>query len=346
MDASSLIPTPNMLPAPWWLFEALSLLTLTVHFLLISTVVGSVVILIVQRFTNSALGSIVDPLKKIIPSIFALSVTFGVAPLLFLQVSYGHLFYSSSVLMAKAWMMIIPLLILGYYGLYIHVRGSKKWLRTLAIIISGLFILYIAKMFVANMTLMVAPEKWVAYFDHRDGSFIDLSDPTFIPRFLHFFFASLAISSIVASVLYHFKNPEQNDMVKKGLQWFGHFTVIQVLVGFWWIMALPREIMLQFMGDSTIRTVMFVLAMLISASMLFTAYRGKLMVTFYHLIGMVVIMVFTRSLLRFSYIEDFFSYDQFVLNGQYGVLALFLVVFALGILSIIWMVKAVRRANS
>jgi len=49
-----------------------------------------------------------------IPSTFALGVTFGIAPLLFVQVLYGNLIYSSSILMGVFWLLIIPFIIIAY----------------------------------------------------------------------------------------------------------------------------------------------------------------------------------------------------------------------------------------
>ena len=50
----------------------------------------------------------------------AFAVNFGVAPLLFVQVLYGHLFYTSSILVAVFRLAVIPLLIVAYYALYLH----------------------------------------------------------------------------------------------------------------------------------------------------------------------------------------------------------------------------------
>ena len=57
-----------------------------------------------------------------IPTLIALTVNFGVPPLLFVQVLYGHLFYSSSVMLAVPWILVIPILILAYYAAYIFVK--------------------------------------------------------------------------------------------------------------------------------------------------------------------------------------------------------------------------------
>ena len=75
------------------------------------------------------------PVAKKLPVMIALGINMGVPPLLFLQVVYGNLFYSSSVLMAVYWILIIPLLILAYYGTYIHIfrYGKSPWFSKLSL---------------------------------------------------------------------------------------------------------------------------------------------------------------------------------------------------------------------
>ncbi len=48
-----------------------------------------------------------------LPLVIAFAVNFGVAPLLFLQVLYGHFIYTSSILMGIFWISIIPALIIA-----------------------------------------------------------------------------------------------------------------------------------------------------------------------------------------------------------------------------------------
>ena len=40
MDPAMLIPTAEVLPAPWWILEFLGMLTLTLHLLMINVVLG------------------------------------------------------------------------------------------------------------------------------------------------------------------------------------------------------------------------------------------------------------------------------------------------------------------
>lgn len=129
MNALSLIPIPDIIPAPAWIFLVLDILLFGLHILLINTALGSMLILLFQSLKrNEAFHQTLnrDGIVGKIPTLFALGINFGVAPLLFMQVIYGHLFYTSSVLMATYWILIIPSLISAYYGVYILAKRNRK----------------------------------------------------------------------------------------------------------------------------------------------------------------------------------------------------------------------------
>ncbi len=125
MDFLSLIPTPDTIPAPAWLFLVLDLVTFTLHILVINLILGGSLITLYNRMVRGGearQAALHAPATGKLPTLFAIGINLGVAPLLFLQVIYGHLFYTSSVLMAVYWILVIPFLILAYYGAYIHSR--------------------------------------------------------------------------------------------------------------------------------------------------------------------------------------------------------------------------------
>ena len=164
MNPTQLIPIPDTIPAPPWLFFILGLLTFTLHILVINVALGGSLITLLSRLKANANleTSLHGGIAAKIPVTFALGINLGVAPLLFLQVIYGHLFYASSVLLAVYWILVIPLLIVAYYGSYIHIRKYDKasGLSKISLLITSLILLYIGFTFVNNMSLMAQPEKW------------------------------------------------------------------------------------------------------------------------------------------------------------------------------------------
>lgn len=349
MDLTSLIPSPDSIPAPAWLFLVLDILFFTIHILLINIILGGSLIILVSRLKsqNDSLdqrlhGSIADK----IPTTFALGINMGVAPLLFLQVIYGHLFYSSSVLMAVYWILIIPLLILAYYGAYIHIRkySSASVLSKVAIWIVAVILLYVAFMFVNNMTLMIQPDRWNTYFQNRDGTILNWSDITLIPRYLHFVTASVAIAGLFMAFIWSARQKKgiagAETKVKSSLLIFGYATIVQVAVGLWFLLAIPRDFLLNFMGGDIFSTVVFIIGFLTAIGAIAAAFAGKFRPTLSMLIITIPAMVIMRHQLRSMYLNGKFSLSSLELAPQYGVMILFFIILIIGIAAVLYMLRA------
>lgn len=354
MDPTKLIPTPDTIPAPSWLFLVLNVFTFLIHILFINVALGGSLIALVSRFKGNGASldrSLDGAVSSKIPTTFALGITFGVAPLLFLQVIYGHLFYTSSVLMAVYWILIIPLLILAYYGAYIHMRNynSAAAFSKIALLVSSVILLYIALVFVNNNTLMLQPEKWSAYFQNRGGTILNLGDATFLPRYLHFVTASVAVGGLFLAIVWWFRQKKNvegaEEKIKTSLQIFGFATAVQVMVGFWFLLALPREIMLQFMGGNLVATILLFAGVILGIGAIILAFLNKLIPTLIHLVVTVLLMVISRAFLRSFYLSDKFRLSALKLTPQYGVMALFFIIFVIGLVLVYYMAKIFFSAD-
>ena len=123
MDMSSLVPASDIIPVHWAWFKILLITTFTAHILLMNIMLGSAIIAFISSINSQSDSSLIYLEKEISQKntfIIAFTINFGVAPLLFLQVLYGNLFYTSSILMAVYWMSVIFLLITAYYSAYIY----------------------------------------------------------------------------------------------------------------------------------------------------------------------------------------------------------------------------------
>ncbi len=58
--------------------------------------------------------------RDLTPFVLGLAITFGVGPLLFVQLLDGHAFYTAGVLLSHRFMAILPALIVGFYLLYLQ----------------------------------------------------------------------------------------------------------------------------------------------------------------------------------------------------------------------------------
>lgn len=341
MDPSTLVPVPDPITAPWWVFEALGLVTFTVHLLLMNVVLGASLLGAWRVLRRQGLGT--D--RGAIPTVLALAINFGVAPLLFVQVTYGHLIYTSSILMGAFWLLVVPLLILAYYGAYVaKVAKPDGALGRVATLVSTLLLLYVAFIYVNNMTLMLQPARWTEYFANRDGTMLNLGDPSLWPRFLHMLVGAVAVTGLYRALGAAFLarrrgEPEPLDGIRGGLRLLAFATMLEVLIGLWFLMALPREVMLLFMGRSALGTATLALGLGLSVALIVVALRGRLGWSTGLLLATMLVMVLQRWVVRQGYVQAFFDPRDLPLELAWSPLLAFLGVFALGLAVVAWLIR-------
>lgn len=345
MDPTRLIPSPEAIPAPWWFLESLGVLTLLLHFLLINVALGGTLIVWFSRVRAPLNGP--EPVlsglfRRKLPTTLALAINLGVAPLLFFQVLYGHFFYTSSILMAWFWILVIPVLILGYYGAYIHATpgSGRERLGTAALTVTAIVLIYIAFAFENNISFMLQPGSWGVYFESAGGRHLALGDPALWPRYLHFLTACVAVGGLFSGLVQRFrlikkKNADNPLAGGGGLKIFGYATTVQIFMGIWFLTALPDRVMLHFMGGDPLYTGLLLLGVALGLGSILSAFNGKLMLTIALSLPTVVVMVLMRTLLRYAYLDPVFQVEDLAVSPQTTVLAVFLIVFVAGLL-IVW----------
>lgn len=355
-----LIPTadPIPLPAPFWLFKLLLIVTFILHILVMNFMLGGGILAAIAKFKSRKdqnYRHLFEDLSKKIPSLLAATITLGVAPLLFLQVLYGQFFYSSSVLIGWPWFLVIIFLTLAYYGFYLI--AFKKSVTTnkmgWVMLLSVLLIFVVGFFYSNNMTLLLTPEQWAAKY-HADPSGWNLNwgEQTLIPRFLHFFIASIAVGGLfIASVgLFRWKQDTEyaRFLIKFGGRWFMYVTMLQIAAGLWFLISLPREKMMLFMGDNMLATVALLIGIVGALAAIFfmsdTLRKEDPRKGFYLVsgltVGVIIFMAIMRDALRDAYLVNYFSPKSFVVQTQWDVLILFLALFVGGIA--LWLVMLKR----
>jgi len=345
---SPLIPTPDTLPVSWGWFQFLLLLTLPLHLLCMNALVGSAGIALVSRFRHDeASHRLAHELAKVMPFLVAFTVNFGVAPLLFNQVLYGNFLYVSSILMAVFWLAVIPLLILAYYALYLYDFRFNALGKagTVFLAVSLVIFFAIAFIFTNNMTLMLDPVKWTAYFKNDSGTLLNLTDPTLIPRYLHFVVGALAVGGLFVALFGKLKAAKDPDLaavaVRTGMNTFTYLTLVQILLGLWFIVTLPKEVMLLFMGDDMLATGIFLVALLVAVLTLVAGLKKRVYLSVGSASVLVILMSFMRAYVRTGFHKPYFSASALPVVPQYSPMVLFFITLVIGLVCIGWMVKKV-----
>lgn len=357
-------PDPVPQPAPAWILWGLLVSTFMLHLLAMNFVVGGSVIGAVTARLGRRAGrphhmALVRWLTDAMPIALAATITFGVAPLLFLQVLYGRLFFTSSVLMGWFWFAVVPLVMVAYYGTYLLAFKSASlghwgsWIRWLTIFI----FLVIGFIFANNMSLMLRPDLFRAIYADGGTAHGNFGDPTLWPRYLHLMLAAVAIGGMWVSgygLICRPRRPEFGEWAMRyGARWFSGVTAVNLFMGFWFLFSLPGETMARFMGPVPVAT--FVLGLGIFAGMttmtlMFLAANaprpsplvgcgiGGLLVT-------VVCMVLVRDQVRRGALATMnFEPVQWV-EPQWFNIILFLVLLVAGTLTVVWMVRALVLAG-
>jgi hypothetical protein len=342
----TLIPSPDSIPVHWVWFQVLLSVTFILHLILMNLMLGGSLLVIWDNVIKNR-----KPVgESNLPILVALTINLGVPPLLFVQVLYGHLFYSSSVIMAVPWIVVIPILILAYSGSYVYCKNIERaplWSR-LGIIISSLFLLYVGFMLVNNSTLAINPERWNVQPDRPGGMNLNIGEPSLWPRYLHFVLAALSVASLGFAIYarYVVENAqEKEDIIKRNLKRFAWFTLIQFGIGIWFWLSNPRDVWITFMGGSIIATILMALSLLTAASMIFTALRSKLNATLIHLLLIIVIMVIMREFMRAAWLKNLFSPASLESTGRASSFIAFLIIFIAGIYILYYMYRIATTKN-
>lgn len=353
MDPTALLPTPDAIPAPWGWFQGLLLLTFLVHLLLMNAMFGSACIALgshLLRGGNAAPCS--ESVSCNLPSLIAFTVNFGVAPLLFVQVLYGHLIYASSMLMAVYWLAIVGLLMVAYALAYLlKYQGQRLgWLRVPILLAIVLLFAGIAFVFVSNIGLMQAPASWGRYFDEPRGLLLNLSDPLHLPRYLHFVLASIAVGGLSVAGTVHWQQQRGDwggaDWVRRGCRWFSFATMANILVGLWFYFSLPSGIPELSSAEGQWLAMLLVAGLLLSVPAIHAGLAGRVVPAIGWTLATVVVMVGARELLRRALLAPWFSPAQLPVQPELVPMVLFLIAFVLGLALIGWMVRLARRTGN
>lgn len=340
------IPPADTLPVAWGWFQFLLLLTFPLHLLAMNAMLGGLILGVVAHLRGDDVQRrLAHRVAVVTPLLIALTVNLGVAPYLFLQVLYGQFIYTSSILMGIGWILVVPLLMLAYRGVYLYDFHYEK-LGRLGPVIGGIcavIFLGIAAIFSHNMLLMGLPERFGEYFSHMDGSMLIASENSYPFRYLHMVLGALAVGGLTVALMGRFQAERDLELAdyaeKHGLRVFLAVSVINAVAGILYLLSLPRGQMLLFMGRDMGATIAFAAGLLLTVGMLVTAWRGRLWMTIGHAVPLVAVMVGMRSWLRTGYLQKYFTLDQLQVVPQYSPMIFFFVTLLFGLVCLGWLWK-------
>lgn len=290
----SLIPPKDEfgLPGPLWLFEFLLPATFFLHVLFMNIALGTALLAIPLTWLGRGKPHVATALHDLYaawPVAMSLTVTTGIAPLLFVQVLYGHFFFVSSILMGWWWLAILIALLAAFYGIYVAKAAVGQGadpaknqsarppsaLHWFALTIIALACIFIAAMFTANSTLMLLPDGWKQVHEGRQLGWT--VHPMFWPRLAHNLIGSVAVTGMFLAIRSRLSRDLESDarlkMISVGLLIAFVATCVQIADGVWFVITIFHDVVHAF-HEFTPGTILWGLAVLTAVALLVTLFRA------------------------------------------------------------------------
>ncbi len=337
---------PAALPAPVWLLQFLLLFTFVLHVLFMNVVLGGALVWLWangKARRQSDYQGVARVLGRILPVATAFAITAGVAPLLFTQLLYGQLFYTSSALMAWPWFAIVLLLLGGYYANYgiSYARPATGRALSLGLVSAALFIA-IGFLFTNNMTLMLRPELHAPlYFASDAGLHANLSDAWVWPRFGHMLVGAVALTGLLLAWASRVRRDLERDVAagieRLGERLFMGATLVEFGVGVAYFFLLPAQVREVFLGGLTPD----LLVLIVGAAFALAAVavvRRSLLVGSASIVVAIADMVVVRHRVRSIMLEPYFQPESLPVAFQSVVFLMFAVLLVAGLGVVGWMI--------
>lgn len=349
---------PLGLPVPAPILLALAYLTLAIHLLAMNFTLGGLVLLLwsmVRRGPGAAGNA--RFLGTGLPFGFSYLITFGVPPLLFIQVVYGQFFYPSSVLLGGFWILVIPLVITAYALSYAHRMTRERhprpqpWLVALML----LAMLAVAFLLVNNLTLAQVPRRWLEMYATRPGGSLNLAEPTLAGRYLLFLSPAFIVAGLALllrrAVLIDWGRPlaDAEAAGRLGLRAVLLGTVLVVAALAVLLATLPAAVR-QYLLSGSAATLVAAAAAVLGVATLVLVWLARqrtglrlpvlAMVVFFAALLAVVV---TRDLVRQEYLRPFLDLSAIPVRPQWGIFSLFAGSFAAMLVFLVAMAVKVLR---
>jgi hypothetical protein len=348
------------LPGPPWLFHLLLVFTFFLHVLFVNLTLGGTLLAAIAHFTSG--GGRDNPRTALAGRLMAvnnygisLTITTGVAPLLFIQVLYQQYFYTATILIGWLWFGLLVALIVGYYSAYLykfrgaptHGQGGGVWL-----VVSAVMFFLIAMLHVAVHLIHAQPETWAAV---AASAATVLADPTYVPRLLHFVLAGIGFAGLVTAWWAGRQaragaEAELNTAIASyAWSWVLWTTVLQIVDGVVLLLLLPRHVLVGFMQGGAATMIPFAAAILIAIGLLVMIAKvsdpvssaGTVSGTLAAMVLAIALMSVTRHQIRVLYLEPAARLHEYAVVPQWANFTLWVVLLLIGLATVAYMVKRV-----
>ena len=227
-------------PAPFWFVQFFKVVGFVLHMIPMGIwFAGLPIVILCAIWNGKHSGFYARRMSKQLPVIMALGINFGIVPLLFLQTTYYKAFYTATILTAWFWIAVIPILIVGYYSLYIAAySGERRSRMILCSLLASLCLIEIGILNTNGLTLMVNGNQWgdmisqTSYYGAVWGTANNFQDTVMWMRLATMFGLGLITAGVWATFDAHFLVRADADGVPaKYRQWTTTLALLMAFVG-------------------------------------------------------------------------------------------------------------------
>lgn len=347
------------------IFLVLGVLTFALHMAAVQVMLGAAGLTLWGAFRKHAhwrrLATLMLTTAKVAVSV---AIVLGVAPLLFVQVTYDPFWYASNVLSARWVIAFIAVLIGGYLAIYFFYwkNPPKQEGPMRAPWLMGLSVVLLVKVgFIVHVLTyqMNFPELWMAWY--APGGIVNPYGSGLhafhLPRFL--FFLALSVPVVGAWLLalrrYLQVRPQEDRAFLDFLRALSHRLtvpggVVALLLGAWWMFTLPTKMAPFALSAWVLVAVLALLATVFLPRILGPRLdRGLWGYASFAMGAVALILVGTaREILRYRTLLGSHGYDPLTYRIQmdwYSTLTFFLTFGVLGAATLGYMLTVAWRAG-
>jgi len=337
----SVLPNYHFLPAPLWIITALHVFTLTLHFAAMNFMFGGIAVLLMARVSQKWRNPEVVRYVKFLPLAMAATVTLGVAPLLFVQLTYPGAMYAASITSGWFWLMIVAAVIIAYSLLYatsysIDERpGRARILLTLAIVA----MVYVSAVYSSVFSMAERPALIARlYAGSPHGLLLNTHVGTWLFRWLHMVTGAMMVGAYFVAAVAR----GNDELYAAARKIFLASAIAAMVMGFAYLMSLSAYIQ-PIMKSSAIWFLTVSVVLALGAMHLFLKGRLALSGTliFVSLLGMVALRQEVRALI----LPESASPANIPVQPQWDIFGIFLVLFGVSVALIVWMIRMFLRGR-
>ena len=227
-------------PAPFWFVQFFKVVGFVLHMIPMGIWFAGLPVVILCALWNCERSRFyARRMSKQLPVMMALGINFGIVPLLFLQTTYYQAFYTATILTAWYWIAVIPILIVGYYSLYIAAySGERRKRMILFSFLASICLIGIGILNTNGLTLMVRSDLWgelvskTGYYGAVLGTANNFHDPALWLRLATMFGLGLITAGVWATFDSHFlMRSDAKDVPANYRQWTTTLALLMTFLG-------------------------------------------------------------------------------------------------------------------